>query len=153
MNNSAESCTPYTRKEVDDLTYALREVFTIYGKRLEEQVERLWIKSLSGKSIDMLLRAIREYPRIGKYAPKPIDILELVAKYKVETKKPTAMNFGHGDPTIGRAWITYIREAHKFPLSIGRDVPSMPLDEALGIVQREAIKYNQIDALLPEHRP
>lgn len=147
-----------TPKEMDDVTYKLKEIFTIYGKDISDQVCALWVRSLSGKDPNLILKAFDEYAKEGKYAPKPVDIIELVDRIKVEVRARISGNFKSpkgGNPEIAAAWIAYIRQAHGFPLPASMDPPGampMSLDDALPIVQREAIKYRCPEALLQEHR-
>jgi hypothetical protein len=139
------------RKEIDDLKYSLGELLKLYGKVLETTAEKFWIAALSDKPLPLILKAFREYSKTGKYAPKPVDILELIALLKVTHRRDEAPPVRKPcNPEIVEAWITYMRFAYDF--NFRDSVKGMSLDRALEIVNREAVKHNQPDAILLEHR-
>lgn len=140
------------RKEIDDLKYGIGELLKLYGKALEPTAERFWVAALSDKPLPLVLKAVNEYSKTGKYAPKPVDILDIIDLLKASHKRTQAPlhDYTPCDPEITRAWITYMRFAYSFDFR--DDIDGMPLNKALEIVNREASKHNQPDSILLEHR-
>lgn len=143
-----------TPKEIGDVSFKLQEIMAVFGKKLDPSASKLWINSLADKPPNLILWALDEYVKTGKYAPKPVDILGLIANRGASSNAKTERPEVHrrGDPIIAQAWITYMRFAHDFELPAARTVPDMPLEQCLEIVNREASKHDTPDAIKPEHR-
>jgi len=141
-------------KEIGDVAHKLGEVFPVYGKKFDASQSKLWINALAEKPVNLILRACDEYVKIGKYAPKPVDILGLIDQLKAGSAARESKPEQHrrGDPLIAQAWITYMRFAHDFELPAAASTPSMPIEQALEIVNREAAKHDRPDSIKPEHR-
>src|SRR5690625_6311989 len=77
------------RIEVDDIRFKLREVFSFYGKDLDDSAERVWINALSGHSADAVIQAFDRHiagasGNASSYAPKPRHIIELLPRRSEE---------------------------------------------------------------------
>lgn len=140
-------------KEIGDVVHKLTETFAVFRQKFDANQSKTWINALAEKPVALILRACDDHIKIGHYAPKPFEILSLIDGYRSRAagfEKP--QEAGQRTPEIAQAWITYLRFAHDFELPQNREVPDMPIQDALEIVNREAAKQNRPDAIKPEHR-
>ena len=64
--------------ERDDFAHALKTTMEFYGKSLDKPQFKVWYKALAGKPIGHIKIALDQYPQVGKFAPKPVDILGII---------------------------------------------------------------------------
>ena len=64
--------------ERDDFVYALEQTMAFYNKELEPMQATFWVDACRDKSVDKLKRAMRDHIKIGRYAPRPAEILSIV---------------------------------------------------------------------------
>jgi len=147
-----------SRKEIDDITYKLQETLLFYGKELETRFRNIWLTALASFDTDMILGAFDEYiaSEDGKYAPKPASIIKILnVKRGADSwnRRYSKDNFakpGESRPIIAKAWATYMKFAYDW-MTPGQK-PDMDLEQCLEIVNQEAKKYNNPDAIKVEHR-
>jgi hypothetical protein len=142
---------------VDDVKHALVTTLEFYGKELDNQQWRLWwsvLKQLPPKSV---LRGLRDYLAEGKYAPKPANIVELCSRYSegrsTIVKGPEPVRC---PDHIAKAWQWYIafstKDTQFAMFQNALDATDQEADDYIEIVNREAARLNQPDAILPEHK-
>ena len=68
-----------TAVEKDDFAHALGQTMEFFGKKLEKHQFGFWYQAFSEYDLSEIKRALLEYTKSGRYAPKPIDILELMS--------------------------------------------------------------------------
>ena len=62
----------------DDIIHAIEQTVSFYGKSLDKTAIGFWLNGLRDKDPVMIKRALMMYAAKGKYAPKPVDILEII---------------------------------------------------------------------------
>lgn len=98
--------------ERDDLIHAISQVQAFYGKELDALQMKLWVRALSDLDPDRTKRALADYTAHGKYAPKPVDIIELARSYVEEERRalpPPESKTLEAKPEVARAWAYLIR--------------------------------------------
>lgn len=141
-------------KARDDVLFVIGKAYEFYGKTPSQTHIQIWLDALGGYPADLIAQAFQRYYATGQYMPRPVQILSLLDDLKARKKstEPLKADEGKRTPEIAQAWITYLRWAHDFELPHNRNVPDMPIEQALEIVNREAARQNMPDAIKPEHR-
>jgi len=80
-----------TQEEEQQCIYALNQVVGFFNKELDELQTDLWMRALRKHPYHLVKRGLADYTEIGKFAPKPKDILELVDSYKEQTRRDTPL--------------------------------------------------------------
>lgn len=62
----------------DDVIHAIEQTLAFYGKQLDKVAIAFWLNAVRSHDIQDVKRALMDYPKVGKYAPKPVDILEIL---------------------------------------------------------------------------
>ena len=143
-------------KERDDVVYALKSTMSFYGKSVDDQQIRIWLRGFIGKDPALVVKAFRDYCYTGKYAPKPVEILEilqLVNQHEQQYTPPEPLPESSCPPEIAQAWWWFIGiitvDADNPAMKLGSSEPiSIELEEKyLHIVNHEALKANNPDAI------
>jgi hypothetical protein len=149
-----------TRVDRDDFIHALGQTLRFYKKDLEEFEASFWWTACKDVPVRKLKDALLEYPKRGKFAPKPADILEIVGdngQRHAENALPPPPMETKCPPEISRAWMWYIGQNAKGTSMDGLFDSSLKVDletqeKYLHIVNHEAHRVNNPDAIAPEHR-
>jgi len=66
------------QKELNDVLFAADYTLKFYGKPMEKIHKQVWSRTVldSGYSSFQWTEALREWPSIGKFAPRPSEILD-----------------------------------------------------------------------------
>jgi hypothetical protein len=142
-------------KELGDVMFALKYCFEFYGKRLDRQQEQVWKSIIRNNSYNAFQwqAVLKQYFQIGKFAPKPPEILELLTIEAERTKGKVTANSQPIVTTcpaeIADAWRYWIPRFWGQPLPDrppAEDQPDME-DEYLMTVNREARKAKMPEAI------
>jgi hypothetical protein len=143
-----------------DVMFALKYCFSFYGKVLDKQQQQVWqsiIRSNSYTSTQWQA-VLKNYFQVGKFAPKPPEILEMLAEERQHTqaKAPPPQEITTSCPLhIADAWRYWI------PKFWGQALPGPSTDvvadhekeeEYLMTVNREAKRTNTPEAIPPSFR-
>lgn len=150
-----------TTSDKDDFLYALGQTLGFYGKELDRMQTSFWWTACRERPVKKLKNALIEYTKIGKFAPKPADILTLVDN----------MNINRGDraeahkipttscpPDIAKAWMWFLgritEESENFAgiFESGGDISITEQERYLHVVNHEAHKYSTPEAIPEEYR-
>ena len=141
-----------------DVVFALKYCFEFYGKHLDKQQLQVWQNIIRSNSYNSVQWAtvLKSYFQVGKFAPKPPEILEMLAE---ERQHSQARSFKPPEPLttncpahIADAWRYWI------PKFWGQDLPGPSTnvvdspekeDEYLMTVNREA-KRTKIPEAIPQ---
>ena len=145
--------------ERDDFVYALEQTMAFYGKELEKMQASFWVDACGDKSADRLKRALREHVKVGKFAPRPADILSIVdnmSKHSmVENALPPPVTT-NCPPEIAQAWMWFIgRIGGDMGASLFGSKPDLDLateERYLHLVNHEAHKYGTPEAIPDEFK-
>jgi hypothetical protein len=143
----------------DDFLFALGQTMEFYGKKLERSDFAFWYSAMGDRGVSQIKTALKEYIKIGKFAPRPANIMEILnnmrpAIERVALPPPTT----NCPPEIAKAWMWYAgRNAKGSKLLDGLFSESQNIDvdtqeKYLHIVNHEAKKFNQPEAIDPAHR-
>lgn len=144
----------------DAFAHALGQTLKFYGKTLEKSDFSFWYSAMGDRNIGTIKNALKEYIKIGKYAPRPANVIELMhtrAEHS-RTLLPAPVVTTNCPPEIGQAWMWFIRHIAKGSKnldSIFSDQGPATLEQQekyLHVVNHEARKYNQPDAIPAEYR-
>ena len=149
-----------TSKEMGDVVFALKYCFEFYGKTLDKQQLQVWqniVRSNSYNSVQWTT-VLKHYFQVGKFAPKPPEILEMLAEERQHTqaKSPPPKELTTDcPPHIADAWRYWIPRFWDQPLpEASTEVVGNPEkeDEYLLTVNREARRTNTPEAIPPAFR-
>lgn len=140
--------------ERDEFKFALSETLEFYGKTLDDTQLRFWWSVMGDRDVRAIKAALNEYLKVGKYAPKPAHIMELMAEYKTTkdyTPKPPLTT--SCPPEIAKAWTWFIgQHCGDMGLFERQDIPVELQEKYLHIVNHEARKYDNPDAIPDEYK-
>ena len=143
----------------DDFVHAVGQTLAFYDKELTKMKAGFWVNTCRHKPVHQLKKALLEYPKVGKYAPKPSDILEIVDNMsqqpsgKVELPAPPTTNCPEH---IARAWMWFIAR-----ISAGSNIPLFQehgeidiktQEKYLHLVNHEAFQNETPEAIPEEFR-
>jgi len=143
--------------ERDNLSYKLVEVFSLYNKTVEAAVVKLWLRALADKPWTQISDALDEHMRVGKYAPRPVDILEIIFRNRDRRKSFAPQVVEEDIPIpcpdhIHRAWVWFIHK-HSEKVFGKLDIPTPAQEEEyLLVVNQEALRVNIPDAIPDEFK-
>lgn len=149
-----------TPVEKDDFIHALTTTMRFYGKTLDQGQVKVWFKALSKYPIAHVGRALDEYPQVGKFAPKPVDILEILTEYR----EREAANQSRKDkpytpcpPDIAAAWRWFLGQtmddSDNFKGIFSRtDIPAAQQEKYLHVVNHAAKEADLPDAIPDEYK-
>jgi len=149
------------RVEVDDVVHAITQVQEFYGKELDKLGAKLWIRALHGRTAEEIKRALADYTGIGKHAPKPVHIIELIEKTRSENRGKLPApdpEVTHCPPDIARAWMWFINVKTRGSKNLdgmfskSAEVDAKTQDRYLTLVNHEARRHNRPDAIPDEYK-
>jgi hypothetical protein len=142
----------------DDFAHSLGMTLEFFGKKLERTDFSFWYSALGDRSVESIKRALKEYVKIGKYAPRPANILELMtvraehSRLELPAPPPTTTC----PPEIAKAWMWFIGQTTQGTKLDGifsrADIPVETQERYLHLVNHEAHKYNQPEAIPDEYK-
>jgi hypothetical protein len=146
-----------TPEEKDDLVYAIGQTLGFYGKELDRAQLSFWLTALSGRSVPAVKRALLEYVKVGRFAPKPAQIIELmgVGREQAETLPPPEPR--PCPPEIAQAWLWFMGRTTQGSNLEGLfqadgEVDTATQEKYLLIVNQEAHCAGQPDAVPDEYK-
>lgn len=138
------------------MVFALKYCFSFYGKTLDKQHLQVWqsiIRSNSYSSVQWQA-VLKQYFQVAKFAPKPPEILEMLAEERQRTQTRTTQA---PEPLttdcpehISIAWMYWLPKFWGMPVPGASTiaVPNPELeDEYLMTVNREAKRTNTPEAI------
>lgn len=140
--------------ERDDITHALNQLQQFYGKELNEVQVKLWIRAIGHLPYADLRVALADYPKVGKHAPKPVEIIEIVNQLRDARRRENAeLPAPAGppcDPKVAAAW-RYVIGLWEFDLFRNRPgITDERIDEYTAICNRQALASGNADAIPPD---
>lgn len=144
---------------MDDLKFHLTELLDFYDKPLTDKNWHMWWSVLKQMDPYKVQQALKDWPAIGKFSPKPANIVEIVRGYPknvrtvevVEAEEPVDC-----PPKIRAAWRWYVAITTKGTtlecFQGALDVTAEQEDEFLLIVNQEAKRLNQPNAIDDRHK-
>ena len=144
--------------ERDDFVYALQQTMLFYNKELDKMQTTFWVDACRDKPVGKLKDAFREHIKVGRYAPRPAEILAIVdmsvKQNRHETLPPPTTNC---PPDIAQAWMWFINQSAKGTTLDGLfdehgaiDIPTQ--EKYLHVVNHEAHKYGAPEAIPEEYK-
>jgi len=146
--------------ERDSFAHALGQTLNFYGKTMDKSDFSFWYSAMGDRSVEVIKNALREYIKIGKYAPRPANIIELMSVRTLHSRQelPPPVVTTNCPPEIAKAWMWFIHHMAKSSSnmdSLFADSGSATLEQQekyLHVVNHEARRYNQPDAIPAEYR-
>lgn len=144
--------------EANRVIAKLEATFAVYSKSISEDAIVEWMKQLERFGTDEIIAAfsahtqggsITDHGNYSKFAPKPFLIIELINKERNRKKSYEAPEKikTHCDPAIAKAWVIAMRIFHGWAPKDNNPDLEMTADRAIEIVNREAAKYDNPDAI------
>lgn len=149
------------RVDIDDFTHALGQTVAFFGKELDKGQVALWIRAFAGKDYPPIRNALLEYTRVGRYAPKPRDIYEIMDEQRATEAArlpPPQQQSCRCPPEIASAWMWFLATITKdsktisgiFDSSLNIDIDQQ--EKYLHIVNHEAHRLSRPDAIPEEYK-
>ena len=156
ISNPTKYLLAMESKELGDVMFALKYCFEFYGKRLDKQQEQVWKSIIRNNSYSSFQwqAVLKQYFQIGKFAPKPPEILELLTMEAERTKGKEATNpqsiVTNCPEDISSAWRYWIPKFWGEALPFQSDESEVSTEQAeewLYTVNREAKRTKNPDAI------
>lgn len=145
--------------ERDEFAHALGQTLKFFGKELEKSDFSFWYSAMGDRSVVSIKNALKEYVKVGRYAPRPANILELMSTRAEHsrTQLPPPVTTTSCPPEIASAWMWFIAHSAKGSKNLEgifdrKDIPVETQEKYLHIVNHEAKKSNMPDAIPQEYR-
>jgi len=145
----------------DDFLYALKQTLAFYNKDLDRMQTSFWWTACKEKPVAKLKKALIEHTKVGKFAPKPADVLTLVDSMNHHSGAISQM---HTIPTtncpkdIAKAWMWFIdRIADESPTLSGlfgsdQSISVDQQEKYLHVVNDQAHKYGMPESIPDEYK-
>jgi len=147
----------------DDMIHSVDQTLVFYGKKLDKAAVGFWLNALRKFDLQDVKRALMIYTERGKYAPKPVDIIEILDNQKAINRAklpPPAPPRDRKSTDLDRAWIyviKWIAATGKGPLGKAMSTGFNRIDDKteeryLALVNNHARQMNTPDALPEEFK-
>jgi hypothetical protein len=147
------------RKEEGDVIHAVQTTFAFYGKQLDDLQRGVWSRIVrdSGYTAFQWKDVLRKWFTVGKFAPRPAEIMELlslnvgVGKTRAE---PTAPLTTDCPPETAKAWTYWlpIFWGEALPFASNVIVDESQAEKYLHIVNHEAKRVNAPESIPNEYK-
>jgi hypothetical protein len=148
-----------SKVEKEDFLYALTQTMHFYNKEVDRMQASFWWTACKDKGVDRLKKALIEHTKVGKFAPKPADILSIVDNMsqqhgRNELPPPPTTNC---PPEIAKAWMWFNNALCAGSRNFDGVFASSRVDDELAdrymhIVNHEAHKFDMPDAIPDEYK-
>lgn len=144
-----------------DVMFALKYCFGFYGKELDRHQQQVWQNIIRNNSYNSVqwTTVLKNYFQVGKFAPKPPEILEMLAEDRQHAQsrsfKPSEPLTTNCPAHIADAWRYWIPRFWGQPLpGANTEVADNPEkeDEYLMTVNREAKRTRTPEAIPQEYK-
>jgi hypothetical protein len=146
------------RQDRDDFMYALGQTMEFYGKTLDKRDFAFWYSAMGDRSVHSIKHALKEHVKVGKFAPRPANIMELLATAappeRAALPPPVTTSC---PPDIAIAWMWFIHRCAEgtqlsslFENNGSVDIETQ--EKYLHVVNHEAKRLNQPESIPAEYR-
>jgi hypothetical protein len=149
-------------QRTDNVRHIIQQTQAFFGKELDELQMRLWVRALAPFTEEQIRVAAAEYTQEGRYAPKPVDLIERCKRYREHKRVvdgQAEQPWNPGDPETVKAWLWFIGHMAATgkneqlagamqPVKIDVELQ----DRYLYIVNAEARRLNDPDAVPDEFK-
>lgn len=142
------------QKELNDVLFAVDYLLKFYGKSMEKIHKQVWSRTIidSDYSSFQWQEALRKYPSIGRFAPKPSEILDqlnLLRENKPKSQPASQPLTTNCPDHISNAWRYWIPRfwGQALPGSTQQEDQPDKEDEYLMTINREAKRANTPEAI------
>lgn len=145
-----------TPTEWETIWHQLEDAFEVYGRKLKGR--QTWVDVLFEHKFDDVQKAIKDWVSLSEQPPRPSQIVTEVKKLLHPRQKSTTVeNDDDGEckeapEIVKRAYMTWMRHSMGIapPIPGTVNIEPLPLEEAVRVMKKSAIKTNQLHLLPPE---
>jgi len=145
-----------TPEEEQQIVFALSQVQAFFGKELDDLQTDLWMRAMRKYPMDLVKRALADYTEVGKFAPKPRDIIELIEGLRDQKRRdnPAPLPEPKGkvaSPEVARAWRYAISQWNSDAGGMFKDpnLTEEQIEEAIMLVNQQVKQSGNWDAIPP----
>ena len=138
----------------DEFAHVLGQTLKFYGKTLEKSDFSFWYSAMGDRSIYAIKNALKEYVKVGKYAPRPANVMELLhtRAEHARTALPPPQTITTCPPEIAAAWSWFIGVCARGSKNLEGactvpDITPEQQDKYLHLVNHEAMRLKMPDAI------
>jgi hypothetical protein len=144
--------TPFER---DDIAHAVSQVMAFYDKELTPLQMKFWLEDLSGRDPQDVKDALTEYRSIGKYAPRPANILEILkTKQSVRSQAHSPLMLEspvrEAPKEVSKAWAFVIKMWGMGDMYGVGDVSREEQDRMIELCNRQAKQSGNAESIPPD---
>jgi hypothetical protein len=95
----------------DDFAHVLGQTMEFYGKTLEKSDFSFWYSAMGDRNVATIKTALKEYVKVGKFAPRPASIMEILNNLTPLSRQaalPPPPPQSNCPPDIAHAWMWFI---------------------------------------------
>lgn len=97
----------------DDIAHAINQTFAFFGKELDQLQLRFWLRAMAPHDVNAIKRALADYTGIGRYAPKPRDVIDLIGEHSEKQRREapaiTPPQTKEAPAHVAKAWAYVIK--------------------------------------------
>jgi hypothetical protein len=140
----------------DEIFHKLKETMEFFRKEVSKNDLRVWLDAVKGHSVEEIKAAFDNFLLTGKYAPKPVEIRELLHVERQRTGQNPS-----GEPqkplpppapaNVAKAWAYVIRQWGAAGAGVVADpkLTDEEIDDAVLLCNQQVKKSGEWDALPP----
>jgi len=145
----------------DDFMFALGATLEFYNKKLSSADFSFWYSAMGDRSVGAIKTALKEYVRVGKFAPRPANILELMGTNREHSRRllpPPENTTTKCPPEIAAAWLWFLGHTCQKSDAMGslfREIEGVDTDlqeRYLHIVNEQARLHDMPGAIPDEYK-
>lgn len=138
--------------ERDDIAHAVTQVQAFYGKELDALQMKFWLRGLGDLDVSDVKRALADYTMTGKYAPKPVDIRDLVTHSRETSRRDLPApekRLKEAPEHVGKAWRWLIKQWGLGDLYGAPNVTEDEVEDYMCLCNQQAKTNNNPDSIPP----
>ena len=144
-----------TPAERDDVAHAIHQTMAFYDKELTPGQMKIWLHAVSVRDAQDVKAALLEYIKIGQYAPRPKNILELVENKRFERLRSEPVQrienkVREAPPEVAKAWQFVIKLWGMGDMYGVSKVSPEEQDRMIELCNRQCVANGNAEAIPPE---
>ena len=144
-----------TPVEKDEFSHALGQTMKFFGKDLDKMQFSFWYQSMGDRPIQKIKHALLEYVKVGKFAPRPANVLELInmnTSHSRVSLPPPEDNSRKCPQEIADAWAWFINQTSDWNFGAKENPSEEDQEKYIHIVNHEAFRQQMPESIPDQYK-